>query len=124
MITSLNALLLIAAILALLLGVAHSYLGERYILVRLFRRSDLPKLFGSDWLTRRTLRFGWHLTTVAFWGFVAILLLAGGSSGTGFRQHVLMAVAVTFFVSSVIALAATGWWQTAAVCDGVCDAGR
>jgi hypothetical protein len=44
---------------------------------------------------------------VAFSGLAAILLLAGGSSGTGFRQHALMAVAVTFFVSSVIALAAT-----------------
>ena len=61
-------LLFLAAGLVLLVGLAHSYLGERYILIRLFRRSDLPHLFGSDVFTRRTLRFAWHLTTVAWWG--------------------------------------------------------
>lgn len=102
-----SALLPIAAILAILLGLAHSYLGERYILIRLFRRSDLPRLFGSDWFTRRTLRFAWHLTTVTFWGFAAILLLAGSPSGPDFRQHALIAVAATFFISGVLALVAS-----------------
>lgn len=54
-----------AAVLLLLIGLAHSYLGERYIFVRLFRL-ELTKLFGSDWFTERTLRFAWHLTTVAW----------------------------------------------------------
>ncbi len=52
-----DVLLVAAALLAAGVGAAHSYLGERYILTRLFRRQDLPKLFGSDWFTRRTLRF-------------------------------------------------------------------
>jgi hypothetical protein len=56
-----SGLAFIAAGLAVLLGVAHSYLGERYILVRLFKRSDLPKLFGGQEFTRHTLRFAWHL---------------------------------------------------------------
>ena len=30
------------------LALVHSVLGERYILIRLFRRTDLPKLFGSS----------------------------------------------------------------------------
>lgn len=38
-------------------------------LVRLFRRADLPHLFGSDLFTRRTLRLAWHLTSVARLGF-------------------------------------------------------
>jgi len=59
-----NTFLAAAALLIPALGAAHSVLGERYILIRLFRRSDLPKLFGSDTFTRRTLRFAWHLTTV------------------------------------------------------------
>jgi hypothetical protein len=64
-----------AAVLLVAIGAAHSYLGERYILIRLFRlfRRDLPKLFGSDWFTKRTLRFAWHITTVMFWGFAALL---------------------------------------------------
>ena len=77
-----NAALAGAAGLVLALGAAHSYLGERYILIRLFRRPDLPTLFGSDVFTKRTLRFAWHLTTVAWWGLGA-LLLAAARSGDG-----------------------------------------
>ena len=51
-----NGWLLAAAVLTLAVGAAHSYLGARYILIRLFRRADLPHLFGSDVFTRRTLR--------------------------------------------------------------------
>ena len=63
-----------AAILVFLLGLAHSILGERYILVRLFRRPDLPKLFGGTAFTSRTLRFAWHLTTIIAWGLAVVLL--------------------------------------------------
>jgi hypothetical protein len=65
--------LALAAVLAASVAVAHSYLGERYILVRLFKRQDLPKLFGSDWFTKRTLRFAWHITSVAWLGLAAPL---------------------------------------------------
>ena len=49
-------MLLFAALLILVVGGAHSYLGERYILIRLFR-GPLPKVLGSEEFTRRTLRF-------------------------------------------------------------------
>lgn len=39
-----KSLLYLAAGLVVALGAAHSVLGERYILTRLFRRSDLPRL--------------------------------------------------------------------------------
>ena len=67
--------LVAAAALAVGIAIAHSYLGERYILMRLFRRADLPKLFGTDWFTKRTLRFAWHLTSVAWIGLVATLFV-------------------------------------------------
>lgn len=63
-----------AALLTLAISVVHSYLGERYILMRLFRRENLPKLFGSTEFTIRTLRGAWHLTTVAWIGFAVILI--------------------------------------------------
>ena len=66
-------MLSVAAILIFALGVAHSVLGERYILVRLFRRTDLPKLFGGTAFTIGTLRFAWHITTVTWFGLAAIL---------------------------------------------------
>ena len=66
-------MLVTGAFLAIFVGLVHSYLGERYILTRLFKR-ELPKLLGSDWFTKRVLRFAWHLTTVAWWGFAVILI--------------------------------------------------
>ena len=73
-------MLTIAAILIAALGLAHSVLGERYLLTRLFRR-DLPTLFGGTAFTRNTLRFAWHLTTVLAWGLGAVLLqLSDGAS--------------------------------------------
>jgi len=66
-------MLYVAAALVALLGLAHSILGERYILIRLFR-CDLPKLFGGTDFTRRTLRFAWHFTTVLAFGISALLV--------------------------------------------------
>jgi len=99
------ALLYLAAFLAIAVGAAHSVLGERYILIRLFRRGDLPKLFGSPDFTIRTLRFAWHLTTVAWWGFAGILVLLANPpislSGVG------AVVGWTFLAHAAIALFAS-----------------
>ncbi|MDF3014723.1 MAG: hypothetical protein K0Q78_2927 [Cellvibrio sp.] len=92
----------IGAILLLLIGVAHSYLGERYILMRLFRREDLPKLFGTDEFTKNTLRFAWHVTTVAWWGFAAILFHLA-QSGEAARA-VGNIIGITFLIHFAIAL--------------------
>ena len=70
-----NPYLLIGAIIAAAAGILHSWLGERFILKRLFRRQDLPHLFGSDVFTKRTLRMGWHLTSIAWWGFAGMILV-------------------------------------------------
>ena len=92
--------LLVSALLAFLLGLAHSVLGERYILRRLFRRPDLPTLFGSDDFTKRTLRFAWHLTTVVWWGAAATML----ALGVGAARGGLRVLSATAFVSAAVAL--------------------
>lgn len=96
-----NASLLVAALLVLLVSGAHSYLGERYILTRLFRRGDLPKLFGSDEFTRRTLRFAWHITSVAWLGLAGLMLVTNASpAATGMAA----VIAATFGTTGIIAL--------------------
>ena len=83
-------MLQLAAALVFLLGLAHSVLGERYILVRLFRRDNLPKLFGGTEFTTRTLRFAWHITTILWWGFAVLLWqLASGPVSTSFILKVI-----------------------------------
>lgn len=90
--------LIVAAALAIVVGAAHSYLGERYILTRLFRRGGLPPIFGSDVFTQRTLRFAWHITTVAWWGMAASLWALGHGSVRG----ALQLLAATFLASAVV----------------------
>jgi hypothetical protein len=95
--------LLAAATLAVLLGAAHSYLGERFILAPLLRRKDLPVLFGGTEFTRRTLRFAWHLTTVA-WVGLALLLAVLASPGGGDPRTQVPVIACTFAASAAVSL--------------------
>jgi hypothetical protein len=100
-----NISLLLAALLLLLLGLVHSVLGERYILIRLFRRENLPRLFGSDEFTRRTLRFAWHLTTVVWLGVAVLLVRLAASGGPSVaRAEVGSVVAGTAAVSALVTL--------------------
>jgi hypothetical protein len=104
-----SPLLDLAAALVVALGLAHSWLGERYLLRRLFRRDDLPRLFGSADFTRRTLRFAWHVTSVAWLGLAAVLVVLArppiSASALG------LAVGVAFLVQGVIALAGSRGWH-------------
>jgi hypothetical protein len=103
-----NWLLVSAAAFALGIGFAHSWLGERYILIRLLRRDNIPHLFGSDWFTKRTLRFAWHLTTVAWWGMAGVLIAqASVAEPATTAAASLHAVAITFAVSAVMAAVAS-----------------
>lgn len=100
-----TTLLYIAAFLTFAIGVLHSVLGERYILIRLFRRDDLPKLFGDSEFTVLTLRFAWHITSIAWWGFAVILVLLAEHSFS--YQNLSMVLAATFLATGVIALVAS-----------------
>lgn len=91
-----------AITLIVLLGLAHSYLGERYILMRLFKRGDLPKVLGSAEFTAGTLRFVWHLITLVWWGIAAVLWQASGPTlDTTVVQRVFAVVA---FLSGLLPL--------------------
>jgi hypothetical protein len=98
-----NALLFLAAALALLLAAAHSYLGERYILIRLLRRTDLPRLFGGAEFTKHTLRFAWHLTSLAWAGFAALLAVQAVAPAESWRAEGQV-ISATFALSGFAAL--------------------
>ena len=93
-----------AAVLVVGIGIAHSWLGERYILMRLFRRHNMPHLFGSDDFTKRTLRFAWHITTVAWLGAAALLLVLASHPVDATARMFSRVIAATFLVSSIVAL--------------------
>jgi hypothetical protein len=91
-----------AAFLLVAVGIAHSYLGERYILRRLFRRNNLPEIFGSTEFTTRTLRFAWHVTSVAWLGFAAILVVLANPPVDPSTLGLI--IGSTFFVHFAVAL--------------------
>jgi hypothetical protein len=96
-------MLLVGSVLLIFIGFVHSYLGEKYILIRLFKRENLPKLLGSDWFTKRVLRFAWHLTTLAWWGFAVILYFLSQPSDN-VRSEILITITVVFALSGVVSL--------------------
>ena len=99
-----NTLPLVGATLILLLAAAHSYLGERYILIRLLRRENLPHLWGSDVFTKRTLRFAWHLTSVAWLGLGTLFILMSWPGVTLSPTALGTVLAVTSAASAVLIL--------------------
>lgn len=94
-----------ASVLIFSLGLAHSVLGELFILVRLFRRESLPKLFGGTEFTARTLRFAWHITTVAWWGIAALLWLAASDNLNS--ESALTVLGYTLVLSGILPLVIT-----------------
>lgn len=93
-----------AATLIALLALVHSVLGERAIIIRLLRRDDLPKLFGSDTFTKQTLRYIWHLVTVLALGMAWLLVqIADGAPPTA----VVRTLAGTLFASAALAVVVT-----------------
>jgi hypothetical protein len=117
-------MLVSAALLVIFIGLVHSYLGEKYILRRLFQQ-PLPRLFGDDTFTRQTLRFAWHILSIAWFGFAAILLLLHYGDVTG--PGLLAVIGMTFAITGAVALIASrgkhlSWlvfWAISALCFGV-----
>jgi hypothetical protein len=120
--STMTVLFYVAAFLAIALGIVHSALGERYILIRLFRRTELPKLFGSTEFTSRVLRFAWHLTTIAWWGFAAILVMLATRSVS--ERNLSLVLAVTFLITGTIILAISRAkhlaWPVFLLIGGIC----
>ena len=100
-----KTLLYIASFLSFAIGLAHSYLGERFILIRLFKRGNLPKLLGGTEFTKQTLRFAWHITTILLWAFAALFLLM--ADGQIEVVDIAWVSAYTFLLIGLIALVAS-----------------
>ena len=109
-----NLWLIAAAALSVLIGFAHSVLGEWLILGPLLRRGELPRLLESTDFTRQVLRFAWHLTTLLLVGIGAVI--AGiGLWATPDPAWILRVFSVTFGLSALLSLIGArgkhfSWW--------------
>lgn len=98
-----NILLYLAASAFVVLGVAHSYLGERFVLAPLFRLSELPGLLGSSQYMRQILRLAWHVTSLAWVGLASIVvMLAHPPLSPGAVSVAVGITAITSFLSVLV----------------------
>ncbi len=103
--TPLSIPLFAAAVLVLIVAIAHSYLGERYLLQRLFQRYTIPPLLGSSQFAASTLRVAWHITSIAWLGLAALLVLLAVGHAT--PAAVGTVIGITFGVHGLVALVAS-----------------
>jgi hypothetical protein len=93
----------LAGALAIALGLAHSVIGELRVVGPICARPDVPPLWGRAELMRRTVRFAWHLTSIAWITAGALLLVFAGRL---LEQTALLGVrviAASFLASAALA---------------------
>jgi hypothetical protein len=71
--------------------------------MRLFRRDNLPKLLGGVEFTKQTLRFAWHITSIAWLGLASLIVVLAASPGASQLTQARL-VAGVFGLSGVVAL--------------------
>lgn len=106
-----NGWLLLAMVLVIGIGVAHSLLGEALILRPLFAHLERSgaTLRLSARFTQRVLRFAWHVTTLAWWGLALVLSVYAYPTSVEPRAAVLAIVAATLGITAgVIAISSRG----------------
>lgn len=95
--------LAIAAGLLIFMGLVHSILGELLIVSPLLKQS-LPTLLGTDRHTKRTIRAGWHLTSIGWWAAAGVLVTVGAKTP---EMNVTTVIAAAFFLSAVVTFVVT-----------------
>ncbi len=98
--------LIIAALGAVGIGLAHSILGEPGIVRPVVSRMNWDGVPPDADFLNRTVRFAWHITTLAWIGLAAILLAPLVGLG-GEPAFAAFTVAVTFLVTGIVTLIAT-----------------
>ncbi len=118
---------LTGAVLLLGAALAHSLVGEKVVLRRLYRRggerAEVGRRTADDPSTRRAVRLAWHSLSLCLVGFAALLLTSGidhRAVGAGW-DALAPIIAATFAALTVLSLVVArgrhvGWmWYAAAV---------
>lgn len=116
-------LLATAAVLAIVTGLVHSFLGEKLIFRHLRNATLVPTLPAPPLQCRhvRILWATWHLASVLAWAFAGLLwTLAQDASAAMSSQLILAAVGAAFLAGSLLVLVGTrgrhpGWVALGAV---------
>ena len=103
-----NIALLMAAMLTIFIGFVHSWLGEKRLIGPLLAPDQRRGMLAHSRFSRQVLRFAWHLTTISWYGFAAILVYLAGLPVENFAETVMIIIAVTFVILGTVTLATSG----------------
>jgi hypothetical protein len=114
---AMNAYFLFAGVLAFVVGLVHSVLGERWVFKRMRAAGVVPTQGGTALREPhvRILWASWHVVTLIGWCLAALLVwLALQPAASGRYQFVSVAIAVAMLASSLLVFLATkgkhpGW---------------
>lgn len=98
-----NIYFVAAALLIIILGAIHSILGEKLIINPVLKL-DLPHILGSDFITKRTLRFAWHLTTIIWWASAIILFYLAFHTIDPITEIIVKIFSVAYLFSGLVSL--------------------
>lgn len=95
--------LIAAALLTFAVGVAHSWLGEHRLIGPLLAPDNRHGILVHRF-ARQVLRFAWHVTTLAWWGFAAILGYMAFSPVGEAGRIILVITALMFLITGAVVL--------------------
>jgi|APSaa5957512535_1039671.scaffolds.fasta_scaffold71483_3 hypothetical protein len=95
--------LLISAVIIIVTAIIHSVVGEKLIISPTLKL-DLPQIFKSDFLTKRTLRFAWHITSIVWIALAGIILTIAQNPLDTTGIFIIKIISLTFLMSGLISL--------------------
>jgi hypothetical protein len=100
-------MLWLAAILMVVAGIAHSYLGERGFMQRLLALPGLPLLRKDRGFTERVLRVIWHAPSL-YWAATGVILIIIASNPANPLRAIGLVLAATM-LAMALACIYCGW---------------
>ncbi|MEE4245519.1 MAG: hypothetical protein V2I33_08915 [Kangiellaceae bacterium] len=86
----------------------------------MFKRGNIPHLFGGPQFTEKTLRFAWHITSICWLGFAAILIaMANNSVSASLLGYIIGTVFLISFLITIFASKAKHYAWTIFLAVGV-----
>ena len=99
-----NLPLAAAAALTVFIGIVHSWLGEVRLITPMLAPGKRHSILEKSEFARRVIRFAWHITSLAWWGFAAILAAFATGPLAGHDRIVLIVIGATFAISGLLTL--------------------
>ena len=104
-----NPYFLLAALIAFILGIVHSYMGEKYLISPILRSEHLVSaLSGSVTLKKVALRVCWHFATIAMWGTATTLVFLSSLPNSRISLVVARIVSLTFAAYTILVFLTPG----------------